>query len=273
MNRISDNPQSLTLLKLGGSLITDKSRPRTLRLETLVRLADEIASALQQRPSLRLIIGHGAGSYGHVSAKQHGTRQGVHTPNQWHGFAEVWWDAATLNRLVTETLIEAGLSAIALPPSASVIARDGEVARWDLGQLEAALVAGLLPVIHGDVVFDTQRGGTILSTEDLFAHLARHFQPKRLLLAGIESGVWEDFPNRSLIIPKITPANHKKILPTLSGSAATDVTGGMESKVEQCVALTREIPDLEILIFSGDIPGQLLEVLLGSNKGTVIRSQ
>ncbi|MEE9188865.1 MAG: hypothetical protein V3U36_05795, partial [Anaerolineales bacterium] len=87
MNRNGDNPQSLTLLKLGGSLITDKSRPRTLRLETLVRLADEIASALQQRPSLRLIIGHGAGSYGHVSAKQHGTRQGVHTPNQWRGFA------------------------------------------------------------------------------------------------------------------------------------------------------------------------------------------
>ncbi|MEE9187817.1 MAG: hypothetical protein V3U36_00515, partial [Anaerolineales bacterium] len=84
---------------------------------------------------------------------------------------------------------------------------------------------------------------------------------------------WEDFPNRSQIIPKITPANHKKILPALSGSAATDVTGGMENKVEQCVALAREIPDLEILIFSGDRPGQLLEVLLGSNKGTVIRSE
>ena len=273
MDNFSDNSQSLSLLKLGGSLITDKSRPRTLRLETLVRLTEEIASALQQQSSLRLIIGHGAGSYAHVSAKQHGTRQGVHTPNQWQGFAEVWWDAATLNRLVTEALIEVGLPAIALPPSASVIALDGEVARWDLGQLEAALVAGLLPVIHGDVIFDIQRGGTILSTEDLFAHLARQLHPKRLLLAGIEPGVWEDYPSRSQIISKITPANHEEILPALSGSAATDVTGGMESKVKQCVALTREIPDLEILIFSGDKPGQLLEVLLGSNIGTVICSE
>jgi isopentenyl phosphate kinase len=273
MDSFSDNSQSLTLLKLGGSLITNKSRPRTLRPETLVRLAEEIASALQQRPSLRLIIGHGAGSFGHVSAKHYGTRQGVHTPNQWHGFAEVWWDAATLNRLVTEALIEAGLPAIALPPSASVIARDGEVARWDLGQVEAALVSGLLPVIYGDAIFDIQRGGTILSTEDLFAHLARQLQPKRLLLAGIEPGVWKDYPSRSQIISKITPANHEEILPALSGSAATDVTGGMESKVKQCVALTREIPDLEILIFSGDKAGQLLEALLGSNKGTVIRSK
>jgi isopentenyl phosphate kinase len=258
---------------LGGSLITDKSRPRTLRRETLVRIADEIASALEKLPSLRLIIGHGAGSYAHVSAKQHGTRQGVHTPSQWHGFTEVWWDAATLNRLVTEALIKAGLPAIALPPSASVIARDGEVSRWDLGQLEAALAAGLSPVIYGDVIFDIQRGGTILSTEDLFAHLARQLHPRRLLLAGIEPGVWEDYPSRTKIISKITPANQEEILPALSGSAETDVTGGMESKVKQCVGLTREIPELEILIFSGDKPGQLQEVLLGANKGTAIHSE
>jgi isopentenyl phosphate kinase len=273
MGNFNDNSPPLTLLKLGGSLITDKARPRTLRQETLDRLANEIASALLQRPSLRLIIGHGAGSYGHVSANQHGTRQGVHTSNQWQGFAEVWQDAATLNRLVIEALIKAGLPAIALPPSASVIARDGEVARWDLGQLEAALVAGLLPVIYGDVIFDLERGGTILSTEDLFAHLARQLRPKRLLLAGIESGVWEDYPNRSRIISKITPANYKEILPAVSGSAATDVTGGMESKVKKCISLTHEIPDLEIMIFSGDEPGHLLEILLGSNMGTVICSE
>ncbi len=273
MDSISDNSQSLILLKLGGSLITEKSRPRTLREDTLIRLAGEIASARKQRPSEQLIIGHGAGSFAHVSAKQHGTRQGIHTPDQWKGFAEVWRDAATLNRLVTDALFEAGLPVIALPPSASVIARDGEVSRWDLSQLKAALRAGLLPVIYGDVIFDLQRGGTILSTEDLFAHLARKLQPKRLLLAGIEPGVWEDYPYRSKIISKITPANHEEIMTALSGSAATDVTGGMESKVQQCVALVREFPDLEILIFTGDKPEQLLKVLLGENIGTVISSE
>lgn len=273
MDSTSDNSQSLTLLKLGGSLITEKSRPRILREGTLVRLAGEIASARQQSPSEHMIIGHGAGSFAHVPAKQHGTRQGVYTPDQWKGFAEVWWDAATLNRMVTEALIKEGLPVIALPPSASVIARDGEISHWDLYQIKAALRAGLLPVIYGDVIFDLQRGGTILSTEDLFAHLARKLQPKRMLLAGIEPGVWADYPSSSRIIPKITPANHEEILPALSGSAATDVTGGMESKVQQCVALTREIPDLEILIFTGDKPGRLLKVLLGENIGTFICSE
>jgi isopentenyl phosphate kinase len=268
-----EKSHSLILLKLGGSLITDKSSPRSLRRNTLRRVADEIAGARQQLPSLQLVVGHGAGSFAHVSAKKHGTRRGVHTSEQWLGFAEVWWDASTLNRLVMEAFHEAGLPAISFPPSASVTAREGIVARWDLGPLEAALGAGLLPVIYGDVIIDIQIGGTILSTEDLFAHLVAQLLPGRMLLAGIEPGVWQDFPNRTQTIPRITPENYQEILHVLSGSAATDVTGGMESKVDQGVSLVNEFPGLEILIFSGEEPGNLQDVLLGSRIGTVICSE
>jgi isopentenyl phosphate kinase len=268
-----DKSHSLALLKLGGSLITDKTSPRKLRRNTLRRLANEIASALQQTPSLQLIVGHGAGSFAHVSAKKHGTRRGVQTPEQWLGFAEVWWDAATLNRLVMEAFLDAGLPVISLAPSASVTARDGMVARWDLSPLKAALEARLLPVIFGDVIFDLQRGGTILSTEDLFAHLVAQLLPGRMLLAGIEPGVWQDFPNRTQTIPRITPENYQEIMHVLSGSTAADVTGGMESKVDQGISLVNEFPGLEILIFSGDEPGNLQDALLGSRSGTVICSE
>lgn len=260
----------LTFLKLGGSLITDKTSPRTPRLDVLRRLADEIASALEGQPLLDIFLGHGAGSFGHVSANQHGTRRGVKTPEQWNGFAEVWWDVATLNHLVLEALRSAGLPAISFPPSASVTTEDGKITRWDLEPLKAALRAGLLPVIHGDVVFDVQQGGTILSTEDLLLYLARFMQPQRLLLAGIEPGVWADFQTRSQIVPEITIANISEIAPELGESAAIDVTGGMESKVEQCLELAQDIPQIEIVIFSGDEPGVLLEVLLGARIGTVI---
>ena len=270
MNGIENLQGQIVLLKLGGSLITDKKRPRTLRAKTLARLAEEIASAINQRPSLRLVLGHGAGSFAHVSAKQYDTRLGVGTHQQWMGFTEVWWDAAVLNRLVVEALRNAGLPAIALPPSAAVVARDGQVERWNIIPLEAAINAGLLPVIHGDVIFDTVRGGTILSTEDLFSHLALKIFPSRLLLAGRERGVWQDFPARTTIIENITPQNYQDLMPVIGESAATDVTGGMQDKVEQSLTLSKAIPGMEILIFSGDEPGTLLKVLLGSKHGTVI---
>ncbi len=262
----------IVFLKLGGSLITDKSRPRTPRLGVLRRLVEEIAAARQANPGLRLILGHGSGSFGHVSASKFGTRQGVRTPQEWIGFVEVWRDAAALNHLVMGALADARIPAMSFPPSASVIAVDGKVAAWDIAPLSYALDAGLLPVVFGDVVFDRALGGTILSTEDIFTHLARYLYPERLLLAGHEPGVWADYPACTQLLSEITPQSLAELGGVLGGSVATDVTGGMTSKVHQSLELAMEVPGLEVNIFSGEQAGLLARALSGERVGTVIHA-
>ena len=79
----------LIFLKLGGSLITDKNTPRALRPELLARLMREIAEARAARPGMRIVLGHGSGSFGHVEARRYGTRAGVRTDEDWLRFAEV----------------------------------------------------------------------------------------------------------------------------------------------------------------------------------------
>jgi isopentenyl phosphate kinase len=261
---------NLQFLKLGGSLITDKTRPRTARLEVIARLAKEIAEARQAAPNMRLLLGHGSGSYGHVPARRYGTRQGVNTAEQWQGFVEVWKEAAALDRLVVDALHAAGLPAVALPASASVIAERGRVAHWDLAPIVSALEAGLLPVIYGDVIFDQTWGGTIFSTEDLFSHLAPRLQPQRLLLAGLEAGVWADFPACTQLVEEITPGNYAAIAPVLGGSAGMDVTGGMAAKVQEALALAQAVAGLDVRIFSGETPGTVREALLDQAVGTRI---
>jgi isopentenyl phosphate kinase len=258
----------LQFLKLGGSLITDKDRPHTPQLETLNRLAQEIYQARQLDPGLKLVLGHGSGSFGHTPAHRYGTRQGVSTLGEWQGFIEVWQEAAALNHLVMAALSQAGVPAIAFPPSASVTARSRQVESWDLSPLLAALQAGLLPVIYGDVVFDRQLGGTILSTEDLFSHLAGRLHPNRLLLATVEPGVWADYPACTRLVAEITPASLPGLTAVLSGSSSIDVTGGMASKVSAMLGLVEQNPGLEVLIFSGLEPGQLLRLLHGESAGT-----
>lgn len=260
----------LCFLKLGGSLITEKTQPRTPRLDVLARLGAEIQSALATNPDLRLVIGHGSGSFGHVPAHKYGTRRGVHTAVEWQGFIEVWRDARALNQLVVESLSNAGLPVIALPPSATVTSADGHITNWPLAQLTSALEAGLVPLINGDVIFDSLRGGTILSTEELFFHLARQLHPRRVLLAGIEAGVWADFPTCTRLIPRITPANLAQITSALGGSAAVDVTGGMLKKVESMIDLIKASQQLEVLIFSGAQAGLTEQALLGAKPGTLI---
>jgi isopentenyl phosphate kinase len=259
-------------LKLGGSLITEKNRPHTARPQVLARLAAEIAAARAEQPDLRLVLGHGSGSFGHVPARRWGTRAGVNSPEAWFGFIEVWREAAALNHLVMQALEAAGLPALAFPPSACVLALDGSAKGWDLAPLQAALQAGLVPVVYGDVVFDRARGGTILSTEDLFDYLAIRLQPRLILQAGMEPGVWEDYPSRTRLVPEITPQNVGGFEQVLGGSAARDVTGGMASKVRQSLALAEAVPGLEVHIFSGEAAGAVYQGLRGSPGGTAIRA-
>jgi len=279
MPAVITQTQKLHFLKLGGSLITDKNQAHTPRPETLARLVSEIDAARSQDPAIKIVLGHGSGSYGHVVAKKFGTRQGVRNPHGWQGFAEVWGEAIALNRLVMDALLAAGLPAISFPPVASITSRDAQVTDWSLTPLSLALQAGLLPVVFGDVVFDLERGGTILSTEDLFAYLAKHLPqsagmaPGRVLLAGLEEGVWEDFPTCTRLIEQITPESFADLSVSVSGSLAADVTGGMASKVQHSLALVKEIPELEVWIFSGEKPGAVSKALLGQQVGTIIHAR
>jgi isopentenyl phosphate kinase len=133
-----------------------------------------------------------------------------------------------------------------------------------------ALAAGMVPVIYGDVTFDEIRGGTILSTEDLFGHLARALSPQRILLAGLEAAVWEDFPARTRKVQTIAPHTFYEISDGVGKAAGADVTGGMESKVTQMLELVQQNSELKIQVFSGAEPGNILRALAGETLGTWI---
>lgn len=278
--------KELVFLKLGGSLITDKTKPYTPLLDVMDDLALQIKTALQTHPDLRVLVGHGAGSFGHVPASEYKTRDGLPpraTPlvyrqrddtqdSYWKGFAEVWYQASTLNRFVMEAFHKADVRAISLPPSSSVISSNGQVSVWDTTPIRMALAADILPVVFGDTIFDEVRGGTILSTEDLFMYLANALHPDRILLAGLEAAVWEDFPARTRKVERITPASFSEIKSGVGKSAAADVTGGMESKVKQMLEFVEKHPNLSVQIFSSDEPGNLVRALGGETLGTVISS-
>ncbi|HEY74949.1 MAG TPA: isopentenyl phosphate kinase family protein [Thermoflexia bacterium] len=256
--------EDLVFLKLGGSLITDKARPYTHRPDLIRRLGEEIRQALDGRPGLRLLLGHGSGSFGHQAAAPYGTRDGVRTPREWRGFAEVAGAAARLNVLVTDLLLEAGLPVVSLSPRASVRCRDGAIVRLAVEPIQEALRHGLVPLVYGDVAWDEVRGGTIVSTEDLFVYLAPLLRPGRILLAGAAPGVLDDRRN---VIPRITPPSFPKVRRFLRGAYTTDVTGGMADKVAQMVRLVERVPGLEVYIFSGRERGRVRQAMEGGSLG------
>lgn len=265
----------LVFVKLGGSLITDKTQPMTPRLELIDRLAQEIAAAVSACPDLSLIIGHGSGSFGHDVANRYQTRTGGIGAAYWQGFSEVWQAARALNQHVVHAFNLANLPVVAFPPSAGVITQNRHVVAWDIQPIKLALYHGMIPVVYGDVVFDIELGGTILSTEDLFVELTRSICPQQILLTGLDKGVYADPLQPDAIIPLITPQDLDHIRPVLSPSQAVDVTGGMLTKVEAMVDLVKDNPSLEVKIFSGATPGNLQIALTDplAHIGTLIAHQ
>jgi isopentenyl phosphate kinase len=268
--------KQLVFLKLGGSVITDKSKAETARHAVIARLAGEVATALARRPELQLVLGHGSGSFGHVVAGRYGTRRGVRTDAEWLGFAEVAAVAARLNQVVTDAFLAAGVPVWSLQPSASARCRAGQLVSLDLGPVEQALSQGLVPLLYGDVALDELQGGTIISTEQIFGFLARRLRPEQILLVGVVDGVYEMDPLRdpsARRIPQITAENWSSVRTLLGGSHATDVTGGMLSKVEEMVQLAHDLPGLVVDLLSGERPGALQSVLLApeqADRGTRI---
>lgn len=251
----------LIFLKLGGSLITDKDQAHTARPDIIHRLADEIKESIQNDPKLLLLLAHGSGSFGHVPAKKYGTRDGVTTSSQWHGFLEVWREARGLNQILLDIFSEHKLPVISFPPSAMVTAKNKNVEKWNIDPIQSALSANLIPIIFGDVVFDLEIGASIFSTEELFLPLADFLQPQKILLAGIEEGVWQDYPNCQQMVREIT--HDSDILKTMQigPSRSIDVTGGMLEKVNLMQQLTSRHKQLVVHIFSGLIPHNLTRLV------------
>lgn len=262
----------IQLLKLGGSLITDKSTPRALRKDVLDRIAGEIAAFRAGHPDTPLILGHGSGSFGHVPAKKYATRNGVRTAEQWRGFAEVHDDAAALNRFVVDALRAAGLPVLAFCAMDAVRSAGREIISWDRKPIFAAIENGLIPIVFGDTVFDSKLGGTILSTEELFAGIIRQApEPIRVLLAGIEAGIYADFPERTKLISEIRlDSECQNSLQFIQASIYPDVTGGMKSKIDAVAVFLENENCTEALVFSGNEPASIYDALAGKRLGTRI---
>jgi isopentenyl phosphate kinase len=153
-----------------------------------------------------------------------------------------------------------------------MVSDDRKVVHHNILAIRKALGVHILPVVYGDVTFDETLGGTILSTEDVFAFLVEQFSPTRILLAGIEAGVWEDFPARTKLVREISSQVQAEMRSGIGGSASADVTGGMKAKVEDMLGLIRKNGGLTVQIFSAEETGLLRRALGGENVGTLLKA-
>ncbi len=257
---------TLVMVKLGGSLITEKEGDAEARTEIITRLAREIADG-RDESGARLLVGHGSGSFGHPPAAEHDLRHGTADEEQRLGLTRTQHRAAGLHRQVVEALLGAGVPGFSVAPSSAAVADDGRVADVSGEPLLRALRGGYVPVVYGDVMMDRARGSTIASTEAVFLRLASLLEDagwhvRRALWLGTTDGVL-DGDGRPL--PRIQGGAEGGLPQAVGESAATDVTGGMRHRVE--TALRMAALGVPSWIGDGRRPGTLRRALAGEEEG------
>ncbi|AIZ55969.1 isopentenyl phosphate kinase [Candidatus Methanoplasma termitum] len=246
----------MILIKLGGSVITDKTQYRTFNKDTISRLCKEIRAS-----EADTLIAHGAGSFGHVLAKEFSLQNGFSRPEQIPAVARVQYDVRELNLMVINELLKAGIPAISIPPGSCFMMDNGELILENPEVLLSASRMKIMPVMFGDVVFDRTKGFGICSGDQIMEVLCKLYDPKKVVFVSDVDGLFDKDPKKNpdaKLLREVT----SDILKKVSGkSSVDDVTGGVMAKAESMLRMTS--PGRDCILVNGSVPGRLQSLLKG----------
>lgn len=243
------------VLKIGGSILTDKSGERGAIQEEIERVAREVATRPQD-----LVLVHGAGSFGHIPARQYCLPQRF-SPE---GLRVTHESVVRLNHLLLEALAGAGVDSLPVHPLSCLTLSGGRIESFAIEPITKMLECGIMPLLHGDVAMDLTGGAGIVSGDQLVSYLARALQAEVVAVGCNVDGVL--LSGRPLA--EVQRSDLPRIEGAVGGSAGIDVTGGMRGKLDELL----ELADAGIgaMIFNASREGNIVRVLQGEAIGTKI---
>lgn len=248
----------MILIKLGGSVITDKKEYRVFNSETVSRLCREMKESGED-----IIVVHGAGSFGHVLAKKHRLNDGRMSPDQIPAYAQVCSDVRELNGMIVSELNRAGLPSVSVPPGSCFVMEDRELIMESTEVIEGLWSMGIMPVMFGDVVLDRRLGFAILSGDQIMEKLADLFDVKRIIFVSDIDGLYDDDPKSNPDAELYADVNAGTLESVRSPIGVDDVTGGVHGKMEAMLRMCSETR--ECILLNGNVEGRLLSALRGED--------
>jgi len=258
------------ILKLGGSVITVKEKPFTPNKEAIMRLAKEIKKAEVKS----LILIHGGGSFGHPLAKEYKIKEGYRDSSQITGFSKTRQAMASLNKIVLDALIQEGIPAVAIQPSAFVVTNNGRIQHIEMETILGLLKLGVTPVLYGDAVLDSALGFTILSGDQLTSKIALELNAEKIVVGVDVDGLYTADPkvnSSAHLIQCITLEELKRLQHKIGKAEVTDVTGGMLGKVLELIPAVAH--GIRAIIVNASKPNNVYKALKGEEvTGTMIKA-
>jgi len=253
------------IIKIGGSVITDKAKENSFKKNVIDNLAKQI-----KKSNKEIIFVHGAGSFGHIIAKKYSLNQGYKNKNQLYGFSLTHAMVQRLNSLVLNSLHEISIPAVSLPPHNIMKLKNHKLSSFNYNIFGDYLEIGITPVTFGDVVLDEKLGFSICSGDLLMQILSEYFKPEKAIFIIDEDGLYSSNPKINKNAEFINSTTIEKIKKLkFTANKHDDVTGGMGGKIQTIKNITKL--GIDTILLNGNKPDRLFKVLIGEEtKSTTI---
>ncbi|KEQ57185.1 Uridylate kinase protein [Marine Group I thaumarchaeote SCGC AAA799-B03] len=247
----------MILIKLGGSIITNKEKPLSARRKTIENLAKSLKKIKEP-----IIIVHGGGSYGHYWS----VKYDMHTRERKYdlrGVAIVKNSMIELNKIILDSFLKNKLNPYCLPPTDFMVGNKPIPKK--VKEIEKISKSGLIPVTFGDALWYGQNKTFILSGDKIMTHLAKILKPKLCIFALNEDGVYSDLKSKKLI-HELKGEN-----PSISENKM-DVTGGMTRKIEEATKISKM--GMNVFFVNGNKPDRIVKAVKNRKfEGTLFRGK
>lgn len=256
-----------TIVKIGGSVLTRKKQASPIfRKSAALQIVLEL-QRYRKTSGDDLILIHGAGSFGHPLAKKYRIQHKNRNAKTVLGAIRTHLGVKQLNLLFAEVLARASIPIVSLPPLFFVAQNKGRITSFNTKIITDLLQEGILPLLHGDVVRDKSWGFSICSGDQIASFLASRLRTKRVLFATDVDGIAAQDPkkNRRPGFFKRLTKKQAALLVHSTVSSRSDVTGAMGGKLLEISKMRGKI-----IVFNGLRRGNLLAVLRGGSRGTLV---
>ena len=245
----------MILIKLGGSIITNKEKPLSARRKTIESVLKQIRKIKEPK-----IIVHGGGSYGHYWS----VKYDMHTkPAKYDlkGVSVVKNSMIALNKIILDMAVKNRLNPYSLPPTDFM--SGNRSIKSKILTINDIAKSGLTPITYGDALWYGQKKSYILSGDVIMTALAKVLKPRLSIFALNVDGVYSNMKSKKLIY------DFKKEKPSISANKM-DVTGGMTRKITEAVKMSRS--GLKVFFANGNKPQRITDAVSGKKfEGTLFR--
>ena len=245
----------MILIKLGGSIITNKKRPISPRKKTIDNILKEIGKIKEP-----VIIVHGGGSYGHywsVKYDMH-TKPAKTNPK---GVAIVKNSMVELNKIILDSAVKNRINSYCLPPTDFM--NGNKAIKSKILTINDISKSGLTPITFGDALWFGQKKSYILSGDVIMTTIGKILKPRLSVFVLDVDGVYSDLKTKKLI------HDFKKEKPEIKNNKM-DVTGGMTRKITEANNMAKV--GLKIFFVNGNKPKRITDAVSGKRfEGTLFR--